>query len=138
MLTAITGGSLQRTDDGTLLAVLTTRANHQLHQDLNELLGLDILELKSTGSVLSSDPRAPTLFESGFQATIPSGAKLFDFTTSRPVAAPFEITFTVTSNVRGVLENHVFSGEQEVRIKTGDSPLQIDAATRGRFEINLA
>jgi hypothetical protein len=59
----VTGGSVQRGAEGELIAQFSLRAPFETLQQLNEQLGMDRIDVRSTDQVISRDPTKPSQFK---------------------------------------------------------------------------
>jgi hypothetical protein len=59
----VTGGSVQRGADGEIIAKFSLRAPFEGLQQLNEQLGMDQIDVRSTDQVISRDPTKPSRFK---------------------------------------------------------------------------
>jgi len=58
----VTGGSVQRGEEGELIAKFALRAPFEGLQQLNEQFGLDIIDVRSSDRAISRDPKKPSHF----------------------------------------------------------------------------
>ena len=79
-------------------------------QELNEKLGLDKFEMRSTSEKLSLDPDAPDTFEYTATVVLPAGSQLLDMITWKYVALPINVSCTVTAVARGSLTGNQYGG----------------------------
>ncbi len=113
----VTGGSIERDEDGKMIAYITTQSPFASAQELNARLGYDKMELVCDESTVSTDPRCPTVFRSRQQLIIPDGSQALGFT--------FPQTYGVDSTtvVEGHLQGNEFSGSFRFSMKY-DKPLR--------------
>jgi len=118
LLFTVTGGVIQRNEDGNLLAYVITQSPIASAQALNVRLGYDRMELISDESSVSTNSDEPTVFRSQQQLEIPKGAQAVDFT--------FPETYLVDTStiVQGHLVGHEFQGTFEVKMHY-DKPLYV-------------
>jgi hypothetical protein len=100
----VTGGSIQRREDGKLIATITTRSPLASAQKLNERLGTDKMQLVSDDTEASTDPAKPTTFISSSTFRIPAGEGVLGHT------FPKTVTCRVDTTVKGYLTELVFKG----------------------------
>ena len=107
---AISSGSVERAEDGSLIVYLTTQTLLRSMQELNERLGLDKFEMKSRSEWLSLDPRAPDAFEYTATVVLPAGSQLLDMRTWTYTALPINVSCTVTATASGSLTGNRYGG----------------------------
>jgi hypothetical protein len=73
---AISEGSIERLEDGTLKAHVLTSSPFRVLQELSQAVGNDRMELYCLDHTLSADPSTPSRFEGLNVFTIPQGAEL--------------------------------------------------------------
>jgi hypothetical protein len=114
----VTGGTIQRDEDGKLVAYITTQSPFASAQELNARLGYDRMELVCDESSVSTDPEHPTAFRSRQQLVIPAGSRALGFT--------FPHTYVVDSMtvVEGHLAGNEFAGSFRFRMQY-DKPLYV-------------
>lgn len=104
LLFTITGGSIERTADGKLVALITTRSPLESAQRVAEQTGLNMMRLVSDDPAVSIDPSNPTIFSSTEDFSIPAGSTILDYTYSQRLSG------TSRTIARGHLQEGVFRG----------------------------
>lgn len=110
MQTSISGGAVERDEEGRLVAFLTTVAPTRSMQNLNQRLGLTSFEMYCNDPCISSDPSAPTVFRGDQTITLPAGERLLDMNSWQEVTIPMNITCSVITEASGHLEHGRFYG----------------------------
>lgn len=136
MLMSITGGSVERSEQGHLEARLSSTVPFQLLQNLNEKLGLHEMHLRTDSVQLSVDACAPTIFKSSRTVVLPKGLRVLDLMTWKEVEVPMNVTATVDTTATGSLLGNKFVGEFVGAFLYREFGLTVE--THGRFEIHLA
>lgn len=117
---SIVDGSIERGDEGNLIAYIVTRAPVKSIQKMIENMGFSKLEYVSTSSELSDDPSSPTEFVYSGQAVFKEGEELFDIASGQWIELPFTLRCDVNSRavvyiqdgiVVGVIENWITYSE---------------------------
>lgn len=136
MILTVTGGSVERTNDGTLEAHLFTRVPFQPLQELNEKLGLDQMWLTSASTVISSDQAHPTVFESEKLTILPKGMVSLNLMDWTEFEMPMNVTATVKNHATGHLAGTIFAGKFLASIVYAEwnRTLKLE----GAFELQLA
>ena len=136
MIMTVTGGSVERTNDGTLEAHLLTLVPVQPLQELNEKLGLDQMWLTSVSTVISSDQARPTVFESERLTILPKGTVTLNLMDWTEVEMPMNVTAIVRTHATGHLVGTIFAGEFLASIVYAEwnRTLKLE----GAFELQLA
>lgn len=130
----VTGGSIERDENGKLLAYIETQSPIASAQELNERLGYHRMELASDSESVSSDPRNPTIFRSHQQMFIPAGTQILAITFPQTLAID---ATTITSgylNANEFVGTFDFSMRYDQRFKIGNRTQQVIAG-RGTFNI---
>lgn len=105
---AIVGGSLERGEDGGLIASIQIRAPIASIHNMIQELGLDRIEYKSESRFLSDNSEQPTVFSYQARATFPSGKELFDVTSGNHVILETDIVVEIESIVSAhVADNRI-------------------------------
>lgn len=132
----VTGGSVERNEDGFLEAYLWTRVPYQSLQELNEKLGLDQMLLISASTVVSANPSQPTLFESEKQTILPKGMVALNMMDWSNAELPMNVTVVLKTRAAGDLAGTVFKGEFSASVSYLEwaSDISLD----GMFELQLA
>ena len=136
MIVAVTGGSVERNENGQMIASVKTLSHFESFQKLNEKLGLDYIEAISRDDSISTDLRNPTKFVSTRRITIPQGEKVLDLLTWKEVVIPSNIIFDTETIAEGVLKNQVFSGKFYLRVVISGLPKPLE--TGGEFVLHIA
>lgn len=136
MQTGISGGALERDEDGRLIAFLNTVAPTRSMQNLNQKLGLTSFEMCCNDSFISSDPLAPTVFRGNQTITLPAGERLLDINSWQEVTIPMNITCRVTTEASGHLEENRFHGNfvSIMDYRGANQQIRLD----GKYEIFVA
>lgn len=132
----VTGGSVERNEDGFLEAYLWTRVPYQSLQELNEKLGLDQMLLISASTVVSANPSQPTLFESEKQTILPKGMVALNMMDWSNAELPMNVTVVLKTRAAGYRAGTVFKGEFSASVSYLEwaSDISLD----GMFELQLA
>jgi hypothetical protein len=133
MIMPIKYGSVERDKNDNLLAYIEVISPFQSLQELNEKLGLDKMELRSTDSILSSDTNAPTHFESTQNIILPEGASILDINSWQKITLPANIYCETKTIAKGYLKNNRFSGEFQTNLFYKNTGLNVNL--KGDFEI---
>lgn len=140
---SVTGGALQRTDQG-LLAYWEAQGPFASIQRLIERLGLTRVEAFAPANSLSTDPTAPTVFTMHSTAVFPKGETLRDLEKHQDVVLPTDIHCDLKITATGVLIGTTFQGSlvMEVDYKTqppDSNGLQsvVQLTSHGEFEFQL-
>ena len=133
MIMPVKYGSIERNEDDHLLAYIEVLSPFQSMQELNEKLGLDKMEMKSTHSILSSDVDTPTQFESRRSIVLPEGISILDINSWQRVTLPMNVHCVTTTTARGHLKNNRFSGDFQANLFYQSTRLNVDL--NGEFEI---
>ncbi len=134
--TSISGGAIERDENGRLVAFLSTIAPTRSVQKLNQRLGLTSFEMYSNDCYISSDSQAPTVFHRDEAVTFPAGETLLDFNSWQEVTLPMNITCRVTTKAFGHLEKNLYCGafSQIIDVQNSYQNVRFD----GRYEIFIA
>lgn len=106
----ISGGAVERDEEGHLVVFLNTVAPTRSMQNLNHRLGLSSFEMYSSDSFISSDPSIPTVFRGDQTITLPAGERFLDINSWEEVTIPMNITVRVITEASGHLERNRFYG----------------------------
>jgi len=136
MIIAVTGGSVERNENGQMIASVKALSHFESFQKLNEKLGLDYIEAISRDDSVSTDPHNPTRFVSTRRITIPQGEKVLDLLTWKEVVTPINIIFNTETIAEGVLKNQVFSGKFYLKVVISGLPKPLE--TGGEFVLHFA
>jgi Type I restriction enzyme R protein N terminus (HSDR_N) len=139
---SVTGGAIQRVEDGSLMAYFEGRAPYLGIQKTIDALGLTRVELYSDSSVLSSDSTVPTIFRANMSASFPRGQQMLDLNTHTYVELPRTLRVEIEFEAAGTLDARVFAGrfQQDCAYKDEDSPERpfiFGFTSRGDFEFYL-
>lgn len=132
----VVGGSVERDEQGKLIAFLTTQAPLRSLQELNERLGLSSFEMESDDTTLSTDLSHPTVFRYMRTITFPAGSELLDILRWEKRVLSVNLRVEIAALAEGVLSNRRFSGRFESRMRTVEPRVIVETA--GPFEIHLA
>jgi hypothetical protein len=108
---SITGGSIQRAEDGSLIALIESRSPMRT---INEFLAknkLTVIEVKSQDKFLSTDPSSPSLFYSRVKTIFPAGDLLLDVSSWKEVVIPFDLHVEIDFEAVVVLNGESVEGE---------------------------
>jgi len=130
MIFTVTGGSLQRDEEGRLVAHIATRSPLLSAQRLNQKIGTDKMELVCADEEVSVDRERPSVFTSQTTFAIPEGEVVAGF------AMPQTVTVRTETRAEGYLEGSVFLGRFHALMKMGGPYGSFEI--EGPFEINLA
>ncbi len=129
----ISGGSVERDENGKLIAFLETVAPMRSLQEVNERLGLAKFEMVGADSVLSTNAQSPTVFSYRNVIILPAGEEVLNLLTWSRVSLPTNVTCHVEAEARGAYRERLFSGVFATRYEFG---ISLDVS--GSFEIHLA
>jgi Type I restriction enzyme R protein N terminus (HSDR_N) len=110
---AIVDGTIERSQDGSLISYIVTQAPVNSIQTMIKKMGLEKLPYTSSSTSLSSDPSAPTEFMYSGVAIFKEGEELFDINSGSFVTLPLTIECSIQSRARVVLENGGIVGQIE-------------------------
>lgn len=131
----IVGGSVQRNDQGKLVAFLETQAAVAQLQAVNEKFGLHAFEIASEHTEMSTDPSAPTIWTYQKETVFPAGTLMLNVNTWQEIQLPFELRSRINVRVVGILSGNVFDGSFRNFITMG--PHYPEVIMDGRFNIRL-
>ena len=123
LITTVTGGAVERNENGQLVALVETRSPFAMMQRFNERLGLSELELISNDATVSVDPNKPTTFLLSQRTYFSAGEKMFDLGTWREIKLPFNVVCDADTSVEGVLVGQDFAGVFHIKLKNDFSNL---------------
>jgi hypothetical protein len=138
--TFIVGGSVQRDENGRLVAHMATEAPIREIQDLCIKLGMNEFEMTCPDSILSSNPSAPSVFLYEARLVIPAGYKVVDVNTWKTLSFPIDLSCRTRATASGTLDSGVFQGayssiiEFDPIMQVRSPPMSIE----GDFTISLA
>lgn len=152
LISTITGGAIERDENGWLTAVVHTRSPFASMQRLNERLGLSNLDFVSKDSALSVAPGAPTKFWLAQRVFFSKGERMFNLATWSEIELPINIICNSETTAEGILVGQDFKGsfDQIIRLDFSGMPAQLIAHAQpaldrlrilritGRFEVRLA
>ena len=139
LTTSITGGVIQRYDNGNVGIVLKTLAAYKQLQDLNDSLGLGEIEMESTASTLSVSRESPTRFEFVRTMHFPAGFQLFDLAQFAYVTNQVKLQVQVAAVAHAVLSGTEVSGPIECCMDFDFADGQkFNVLLRGSFQLQLA
>ena len=127
LISTITGGAIERDENGWLTALVHTQSPFASMQRLNERLGLSNLDLVSKEGALSVDPGAPTKFSLAQRAFFSKGERMFNLATWSEIELPINIICNAETIAEGALVGQNFSGtfHQFLRLDFPGIPPQI-------------
>lgn len=132
---SITGGSIERREDGKLNAILQVQSFHAELQKLSEKYGFYRWNYTSDDSLLSSDPDRPSLFKAEYELVLPKGEKMFDFRVGGHMVLPINMSLKGFSVANGVLSNNEVTGSMEDRMLFPE--INIEGRITGNFKLSL-
>jgi Type I restriction enzyme R protein N terminus (HSDR_N) len=109
--TGISGGAVERNENGEMIAYLTTVAPTRSMQLLNQRLGLTSFEMISKDKYISNDSKNPTVFIGDQTVVLPAGERLLDINSWQEVVIPTNIVCKVKTQASGYLEGNRFHGD---------------------------
>lgn len=110
MQISVIGGSVQRREDGSLIAFVESRAPIRLLDDFLQENKLSIFEVWSSSSSLSVDWHSPTIFRCSMTTVFPAGGVLTNIDTWEPYIIPENWTMDVDFRAEVVLEDGALNG----------------------------
>lgn len=139
---SITGGALQRIEDGKLLAYLESRAPYAALQSVINSLGLTRIEVYSDSSCLSCDSRSPTAFNGNMNAVFPQGQEMLNLVNHETVILAAPMAAAISFEATGTLTSKSFGGRFELcsvyrNLVTADAPALAQIISTGIFELLL-
>ena len=137
----MTDGAIERDDNGHMIIYIRTHSPFRFANELNERLGLLLLELTSQDSVLSTTDASPTTFRRNTVVTVPEGETFPNLLEGDELVLLRNLTCNSTTLARGSLKQNRFVGHFMQRYEYLDLPnvgdmLSIEAV--GTFEVVLA
>lgn len=150
----VTGGSVQRSDDGRIHAHVDVANAAALFRGIAEMMGAgDGYEFYSAAEYISDDPESPTIFQNLFRSNSPAGAPV-----SVPglgqVPLPFTMDMVAVTEAIGFVDGDVFKGTMHLsydctitnmspqvraamELRLGKIPAKSQFEGGGRFEVRL-
>ncbi len=136
MQTFVIDGSVERDEQGQLVAYLKTQAPFREMQEFNEKLGFDGFELRSPDASLSADPARPTVFTYEATLDLPKDAELLDINTWKRILLPIALRCHTVATASGVLVHNAFAGSFSTSLDFGhEVPMKF--ALEGDFAIRV-
>jgi Type I restriction enzyme R protein N terminus (HSDR_N) len=136
---AIVGGSVEPSDDGTLIVFAQTQSMLKSYQLLNEKFGLDKFEMKSKVRTLSTNPTTPDQFEYERRILIPAGEQLLNFKSGRQNRLSFNLSGGVKAFASGSLQGSRFGGAFTSILDFDSNAVQMPKITvAGQFYVDLS
>jgi len=132
----ISEGSIERKEDGCLIAYLKTVSSHQWFQDYNEKHGLDSFEVISTDKALSTNKSSPTILVDERTIILPAGEEMLDMNTWAYYKLESNLTCTIKTTASGFLSGRKFEGEFDLEMSYIEVNLKV--GVKGDFMIHLA
>ncbi|MCP3940157.1 MAG: type I restriction enzyme HsdR N-terminal domain-containing protein [Desulfobacteraceae bacterium] len=111
MIISISGGAIERDEEGHLVAFLNTVAPTRSMQNLNQRLGLTSFEMYCNEGNISNNPSAPTVFRGNQIITLSAGEQLLDINSWQQVTLPTNVTCKVITEASGYLKQNLFYGD---------------------------
>jgi len=127
LIFTVTGGAIERNEDGKLIAFITTRSPLLSAQKVSERIGTNKMELLSNDTFISIDANTPTVFAETSTFVISQGERILDFT------FPQTFVYKAETTARGYLNGLKFEGTFDVVMLTNGLRMDI----RGTFEVHL-
>lgn len=139
LTTSISGGVIQRYEDGLIGIAINTVAAFKQIQDLNDSLGLGQIEMKSSASTLSTSSNHPTRFELSQTIHFPAGVQLFDLTQFAYVTNHLEMNATTTAVALASVDGDKLTGPIESRMQLAfENGQEFNVIFKGSFSLQLA
>ena len=129
----VSGGVLQRNEDGSLTAQLVTRVPQNNVHALNRKLGLDQMSITTPDTVLSTNENAPTVFAESTLRTLPKGEKIPAMEGNQEIQFPMDVNVNTLISASGHLESKRFHGAYSASLELVE--FQTTVHLEGRFEI---
>lgn len=132
----ISDGSVERDENGLLIAFLKTIVPFRSLQQLNERLGLAHFEMTGNDSALSTNPQRPTVFAYRNTILFPAGEEVLDLMTWQRATLITNVTCDVQASALGVYGDRRFFGKFESFMRYRE--FKLDLRISGSFDIHLA
>jgi hypothetical protein len=150
----VTGGSVQRGNDGRILGHVDVAKAIPLMRELNQAMGLaDGYDFLSATEYLSDDPEHPSIFQNLVQTTTPAGT-LVSIPGLGNFPVPFEMSFSAFTEAVGFVDSDKFVGtirliyelnfskmpahlRYVLEARLGKIPPTAQVKGAGRFEVTL-
>lgn len=110
MQIAVIGGSVQRAEDGSLIALIESRAPIRTIDDFLKKNKLTTIELRSQEKALSVDKAHPTIFRCKTGTTFAAGDVLCNVETWEDFVLPFNLHMEIDFEAKVVLEGERLCG----------------------------
>jgi Type I restriction enzyme R protein N terminus (HSDR_N) len=129
-------GSIEGTDDGTLVTNLDIEFPIAAIQAINEEVGLNHMRLNTTSTLLSIDPQHPTVFESTRSILLQCGQMVLNVMNWTNVVIPENINSVIRTRATGHLVGVTFMGKYSANIfyKEVNTTVELE----GEFKMQLA
>lgn len=135
MTVAITGGSVERNEDGGIIAYLETLSPFDAYQELNERLGFGRFEVFCKDEELSIHPSKPSVFLNELHIEIPAGERLMDMLTWQEIVTAIPLIIDSKTIAAGHYDSGRFFGAFQVEV-SGQFPSK--CIMTGKFEIYIS
>jgi hypothetical protein len=135
MISHLQDGAVERVGD-QIVASLRMEGPQKQHNDLVRSLGLDVFEIVSSESELSSDHLRPTTFSSPLDWLIPRGAPIYSPIHGATIPCPMDLSIKSSTTARGFLKGRQFVGVVTVEYLIAGFPSTIKLT--GEFDMTLS
>lgn len=122
MTVAVTGGSVERYEEGGIVAYLETLSAFESYQKLNEKLGLGNFEVFCKDEEISLDPDKPSIFTNESSIELPAGEKILDMLTWKEIILPYTMRIASFTIANGFYSDGIFSGAFQVSFNSKHFP----------------
>jgi hypothetical protein len=135
MQISVIGGSVQRDPDGTMIALVESRAPIRLIDEFIRENGLSVFEMSSSSTSLSTDPLHPTIFNCKMSTIFPAGETLINVQTWEPVTIISNMHMEVDFQAAVVLDGETLYGKVHF-ISQSDGRFLVEAFGSLRLHIS--
>lgn len=132
---SVINGSIQRTEDGILMYLITKAPAHQ-EQEINERLNLDRVEVESNDDTISLDIDKPTVFVSRQTFNIPKDELLPDIFSGRRIPLDRTVSMDVAITAEAILKETKIVGR--FHCKYNFEIFNQVVLLNGNFELSLS
>lgn len=133
---SIVDGSIERGENGGLIASISTQGPFRSIQSAIEKLGLGKLAYVSFEKRISPNPESPTIFTYEGTTTFEEGTMLFDSNSSTSIPLPFSISIKVNSVVSAYIEEKTIYASIKNKGVTG-APLHQEFDFSGSIQMKI-
>lgn len=142
MTVFIVDGAATRRPEGGITVSYRTEVSVNALQAMNELIGLNVVDLLTDDSMLSADPGSPTIFRASKRMVVPKGTPTIDINTWKETNAPLDIEVAVVIQATGHLTGQEFTGTYVSTMRMSmDIPevgtRNFDFKNEGNFKLTL-